>query len=91
MGIFSKTCEYGIRAVFFIAQRSQENKRVGIKEIAENIHSPEAFLGGLNFVPNSILAPYTTSSRPYAITFRKCFKKRPLANSMMSLLTEKFY
>ncbi|WP_346774519.1 Rrf2 family transcriptional regulator [Sphingobacterium sp. DR205] len=45
MGIFSKTCEYGLRAVFFIAQRSQENKRVGIKEIAENIHSPEAFLG----------------------------------------------
>ncbi|ULT24109.1 Rrf2 family transcriptional regulator [Sphingobacterium sp. E70] len=30
---------------FFIAQSSQENKRVGIKEIAENIHSPEAFLG----------------------------------------------
>jgi Rrf2 family protein len=45
MGIFSKTCEYGLRAVFFIAQRSQENRRVGIKEIAENIHSPEAFLG----------------------------------------------
>ncbi|MGJ1408746.1 RrF2 family transcriptional regulator [Sphingobacterium thalpophilum] len=45
MGIFSKTCEYGLRAVFFIAQSSQENKRVGIKEIAENIHSPEAFLG----------------------------------------------
>lgn len=45
MGIFSKTCEYGLRAVFFIAQSSQENKRVGIKEIAESIHSPEAFLG----------------------------------------------
>ncbi len=44
MGIFSKTCEYGIRAVFYIAQRSHEGKKCGIKEIAEKINSPEAFL-----------------------------------------------
>ncbi|MBE8719418.1 RrF2 family transcriptional regulator [Sphingobacterium pedocola] len=44
MGIFSKTCEYAIRAVFYIAQKSQEGQKTGIKEIAENIDSPEAFL-----------------------------------------------
>lgn len=44
MGIFSKTCEYGIRAVFYIAQRSHEGHKCGIKEIAEHINSPEAFL-----------------------------------------------
>lgn len=44
MGIFSKTCEYGIRAVFYIAQRSHEGYKCGIKEIAEHINSPEAFL-----------------------------------------------
>lgn len=44
MGIFSKTTEYAIRAVFYIAQRSQEGQRSGIKEIAEHINSPEHFL-----------------------------------------------
>lgn len=44
MGIFSKTCEYAMRAVFYIAQRSHEGYKVGIKEIAENINSPEPFL-----------------------------------------------
>lgn len=44
MGIFSKTCEYGIRAVFFIAHRTADGGRVGIKEIAVNIDSPEHFL-----------------------------------------------
>jgi Rrf2 family protein len=44
MGIFSKTCEYAVRAVFFIAQHTADGSRVGIKEIAVNIDSPEHFL-----------------------------------------------
>lgn len=43
MGIFSKTCEYAVRAVFYIAQSSQEGRKVGIKEIAEKVKSPEPF------------------------------------------------
>jgi Rrf2 family protein len=45
MGFFSKTCEYALRAVFYIASKSHDGQRVGIKEIAENINSPEFFLG----------------------------------------------
>ena len=44
MGIFSKTCEYAIRAVFFIAHKTANGGRVGIKEIAAGIGSPEHFL-----------------------------------------------
>ncbi|MCF0074064.1 Rrf2 family transcriptional regulator [Dyadobacter sp. CY261] len=44
MGIFSKTCEYAMRAVFYIAQRSEEGEKAGIREIAEHINSPEPFL-----------------------------------------------
>lgn len=44
MGIFSKTCEYAIRAMFYIAKKSQEGHRSGIKEIAEHIDSPAHFL-----------------------------------------------
>lgn len=41
--MFSKTCEYGIRATIFIASESYHNKRVGLKDIAKKIDSPEAF------------------------------------------------
>jgi len=44
MGIFSKTCEYALRAVFYIAHQTENNGRVGIKEIATGIGSPENFL-----------------------------------------------
>jgi len=41
--MFSKTCEYAIRACIFIATKSYENKRTTIKDIAENIDSPRSF------------------------------------------------
>lgn len=44
MGIFSKTCEYAIRAVLFIAHKTSVDGRVGIKEISLGIDSPESFL-----------------------------------------------
>jgi Rrf2 family protein len=41
--MFSKACEYGIKASIFIAYNSYENKRVSLKAIAKEIDSPEAF------------------------------------------------
>lgn len=41
--MFSKACEYGIKASVFIAINSFEGKRVSPKEIAEEINSPQAF------------------------------------------------
>lgn len=41
--MFSKACEYGIRAATFIAQQSLQGKRVNVVEIAEEIESPAAF------------------------------------------------
>ena len=41
--MFSKTCEYAIRALIFIATQSYLNKRVTIKDIAEKIDSPQSF------------------------------------------------
>lgn len=42
--MFSKTCEYAIRAMIFIAQKSKNGNKVGIKEIAKGIDSPEHFI-----------------------------------------------
>ncbi len=41
--MFSKACEYGIRAMIFIADKSLEGQRCNLKEIAKGINSPEAF------------------------------------------------
>ncbi len=41
--MFSKSCEYGIRAILFIALKSMHHQRTRLKEIAEEINAPEAF------------------------------------------------
>jgi len=41
--MFSKACEYGIKASIFIALNSYQGNRVSLKAIAKEIASPEAF------------------------------------------------
>lgn len=41
--MFSKACEYGIKAIIYIATQSLKNERVKIGDIAKNTNSPEAF------------------------------------------------
>src|SRR5690349_9324075 len=44
MAMFSKACEYGIRAAIYIGQQSAgADRRVGLKDVAAEIGSPEAF------------------------------------------------
>ena len=41
--MFSKACEYAIRAAIYIASESQVGRRASLKDIAREIDSPEAF------------------------------------------------
>lgn len=41
--IFSKACEYGIKAVVYVAEQSINKKRASLKGISKEIGSPEAF------------------------------------------------
>ncbi|MDT0678466.1 RrF2 family transcriptional regulator [Autumnicola musiva] len=41
--MFSKACEYGIRATLYIARQSQIGMRPNLSEIAGAVNSPEAF------------------------------------------------
>jgi len=62
--MFSKACEYGIKAAIFIAMQSYDDKRVSPKEIAEKINSPQAFTAKIlqslvrNNIVNSIKGAY---------------------------------
>jgi len=41
--MFSKACEYGLKASIYIAEQSLIEKKVGLKEVAKAIASPEAY------------------------------------------------
>jgi Rrf2 family transcriptional regulator, iron-sulfur cluster assembly transcription factor len=41
--MFSKACEYGIKAMIYIASKSKQQSRVGLNDIAEQIDSPVSF------------------------------------------------
>ena len=61
--MFSKACEYGIKASTYIALQSLQDKRVSLKEIAEEINSPVAFTAKIlhqlakNDILNSVKGP----------------------------------
>lgn len=41
--IFSKSCEYALRAILFVCMKSDENNKIGVSEIAKEINSPVSF------------------------------------------------
>lgn len=41
--MFSKACEYGIRAAIYIAEQSQSDRRASLKQVAAAIESPTAY------------------------------------------------
>ncbi len=41
--MFSKTCEYGIRASIYICATGSQDYKIGIAEISENIEAPSHF------------------------------------------------
>jgi Rrf2 family protein len=42
--MFSKSCEYAIKAVICISQKTGDGKRIGVKDVAENIDAPVPFI-----------------------------------------------
>lgn len=62
--MFSKACEYGIRAVLYIAKESLNDNRVSLNGIAAAIETPEAFTAKIlqklaaNGIITSLKGPY---------------------------------
>lgn len=42
--MFSKSCEYAIKAMICISQKSRDGGRVSVKEVAKSIDAPEHFI-----------------------------------------------
>lgn len=62
--MFSKSCEYGLRAIIYIAQQSALDVKVNLSTISEAINSPQAFTAKVlqqltrNDIVKSIKGPY---------------------------------
>ncbi|WP_339659556.1 Rrf2 family transcriptional regulator [uncultured Polaribacter sp.] len=62
--MFSKTCEYGLRAVIFIAQESKIDNKLSITAISDAIDSPKPFTAKIlqqltkNKIVQSIKGPH---------------------------------
>jgi len=56
--MFSKSCEYGIRALTVIGQAQSNNRKIGIKEICKVAKTPESFTAKIlqNLVKRNILS-----------------------------------
>ncbi|MEY8847929.1 Rrf2 family transcriptional regulator [Psychroserpens sp. XS_ASV72] len=58
--MFSKACEYAIKACIFVAKSSMRNERVTPKQIADQINSPVAFTAKImqDLVKSNLVASY---------------------------------
>lgn len=62
--MFSKSCEYGLRAIIYIAQQSALDIKVSLSTISEAVNSPKAFTAKVlqqltrNNIVKSIKGPY---------------------------------
>lgn len=67
--MFSKACEYGIRATIYISQQSQKGYRVNLKAVAKAIDSPEAFTAKIlqSLANDNIISSSKGSSGGYII------------------------
>jgi len=56
--MFSKACEYGIRALTVLGQAGQEGKKLGVKDICELANTPESFTAKIlqNLVRRDIIS-----------------------------------
>lgn len=82
--MFSKACEYGIRASIFIAKNSYEGHRVSPKEISEEINSPQAFTAKIlqALVRNNIIKSVRGAHGGFEI------KKEQIASIKLSQIVE---
>lgn len=90
--MFSKSCEYGLRAVLFIAQSSLSNTKVSLVDIAKEIDSPSAFTAKiLQQLSKENIIESTKGPTGGFIMSQENIKKQTLADVVLVLDGDKVY
>ncbi|MDF2449062.1 MAG: transcriptional regulator [Bacteroidota bacterium] len=76
--IFSKACEYGIKAAIYIAEQSIHGYRASLKDISREIESPEAFTAKIlqTLVRGNIITSVKGSAGGFEVDLKKVRKIR---------------
>jgi len=71
--MFSKSCEYGIKAIIYIATKSMDGERVKIGEVSTKINAPEAFMAKIltSLIKQDILESKTGRFGGFLINLKK--------------------
>ena len=74
--IFSKACEYGIKAAIYVAEQSINGNRASLKGISKEIDSPEAFTAKIlqTLVKNNIINSVKGSTGGFEADLKKIKK-----------------
>lgn len=82
--MFSKACEYAIKATIFIAKESLQNRRANLQEIATGIDSPVAFTAKIlqQLAHNSIITSIQGAKGGFEID-AKSLKKLTLGSIVL--------
>jgi Rrf2 family transcriptional regulator, iron-sulfur cluster assembly transcription factor len=74
--IFSKACEYGIKAAIYVAEQSISGNRASLKGISKEIDSPEAFTAKIlqTLVKNNIINSVKGSTGGFEADLKKIKK-----------------
>jgi Rrf2 family protein len=74
--IFSKACEYGIKAAIYVAEQSINGNRASLKGISKEIDSPEAFTAKVlqTLVKNNIINSVKGSTGGFEADLKKIKK-----------------
>lgn len=83
--MISKACQYGIRAVIFIASRHNDGTKLNISHIARNIDAPEAFTAKILQILNKDRI-ITSLKGPYGGFFIREFQlEQPVINIVKAI------
>ncbi len=71
--IFSKACEYGIKAAIYVTEQTVQGNRASLKGISKEIESPEAFTAKIlqTLVKNNIINSIKGSSGGFEADLKK--------------------
>ncbi len=90
--MFSKACQYGIRAIIHIARQSQKGNRVSLKNVAEAIDSPVAFTAKIlqSLAKDDLISSIKGSGGGYEL-LNEQLKKITLHNVVSSIDGDKIF
>lgn len=90
--MFSKTCEYAIRATIVIASETESGQRISLREIARKIDSPEQFTAKIlqKLAKNAIVASTKGNGGGFFIA-KENFKKIKLKHIVIAIDGDAIY